>query len=230
MKISTLFSLLLIAPTNAFVPAAVRTFATRVSMSDEPEVASAPAPSKAPVGGALVPIKEETVEFTAGLVSGAAGLILGGPVLGAIAAAAGNYISKSEGDVAVVVKSVAKASIEVFNYLAALDSKYEALGKAKNSLDDALTKLKSQPNVDPETLTKVEKAISSTKKKVSEINDEYDLVGGGMTALGVIGDLVEKAVQKVGELNKEYKLSDKAVVSLKGAVEKAKEAAENVKK
>lgn len=200
-------------------------------MSEDFEVSSPPAASpkaSAPTseGGALVPIKEETVEFTAGLVSGVVGLILGGPVLGAITAAAGNYAAKAEGDISVVVKSVAKSSIEVFNYLAALDSKYDALGKAKKSLDEALDKLKSQPNVDPATVSKVETAIANTKKKVTEINDEYDLVGGGMTALGVIGDLVEKTVQKVGELNEEYKLSDKAVVSLKGAVEKAKEAAD----
>lgn len=230
MKVFTIACLLLCNPTNAFVPVAMRSYGTRISMSEETEAPAPKAASPASEGGALVPIKEETVEFTAGLVSGAVGLILGGPILGALTAAAGNYVSKSEGDIAVVVKSVAKTSIEVFNYLAALDSKYDALGKAKKSLDDALTKLKNQPNVDPETVSKVEKAIDSTKAKVAEINDEYDLVGGGMTALGVIGDLVEKAVQKVGELNQEYKLSDKAVVSLKGAVEKAKEAAENAKK
>ena len=230
MKFFTASVLVLISSANAFVPVALRSQGTRMFMSEEFE-APAPAPAAPPAeAGALVPIKEETVEFTAGLVTGAVGLILGGPVLGAAAAAAGNYASKSEGDVGTVVKSVAKTSIEVFNYLAALDSKYDALGKAKASLNDALTKLKSQPNVDPETVSKVEKAIDSTQKKVSEINDEYDLVGGGMTALGVVGDLVEKAVKKAGELNEEYKLSDKAVVSLKGAVDKAKEAADKAQK
>jgi len=43
-----------------------------------------------------------------------------------------------------------------------------------------------------------------------------------MTALGVVGDLVEKAIIKAGELNEEYQLSSKATVALSDAVEKAK--------
>ena len=45
-----------------------------------------------------------------------------------------------------------------------------------------------------------------------------------MTALGVIGDLVEKAIIKAGELNEEYSLSDKAAAALSDAIEKAKTA------
>lgn len=46
----------------------------------------------------------------------------------------------------------------------------------------------------------------------------------GMTALGVVGDLVEKAIVKAGELNEEYQLSSKAADALKEAVDKAKAA------
>ena len=69
---------------------------------------------------------------------------------------------------------------------------------------------------------KIESALSSTNAKIKEINDEYDLVGVGMTALGVVGDLVEKAIVKAGELNEEYQLSSKASDALKEAIEKAK--------
>jgi hypothetical protein len=231
MKFST--SLLLAVATfhgaSAFVPQnrpfvrpSVVTF-----MADE-DAAPAPAPAAkaaAPSGGKLVPIKEETVEFTAGLIGGAAGFIIGGPVLGAIAAAAANYVSKSDNDAGVAVGAISKSAIEVYNYLATLDSKYEVLGKAKNSLENALDKLKAQDNVDPDAIEKVETALASTKEKLAEINDEYDLVGSGMTALGVIGDLVEKTVKKVGELNEEYDLTDKAKNALASAVDKAKEAA-----
>ena len=230
MKFSTSLLLATLATFNgasAFVPQnrpfvrpAVVTF-----MSDE-EAAPAPAPApKAPSGGKLVPVKEETVEFTAGLIGGAAGLFIGGPVLAAIGAAAANYVSKSENDAGVAVGAVSKSAIEVYNYLATLDSKYEVLGKAKNSLENALDKLKSQDNVDPAAIDKVESALASTKDKIEEINDEYDLVGSGMTALGVLGDLVEKTVKKVGELNEEYDLTDKAKTALSSAVDKAKDAA-----
>jgi hypothetical protein len=206
---------------RAFVRPAVATF-----MSDE-EAAPAPAaaPAAAPSSSSLVAIKEETVEFTAGMIGGAAGFVIGGPVVAALGAAAANYVSKSEGEAGEIVGAVSKSAIEVYNYLAGLDGKYEVLSKAKGSLESALEKLKSQDSVDPAALEKVENALASTKSKIAEINDEYDIVGAGVTALGVIGDLVEKTVQKVGELNEEYSLTSKAKEALSGAVSKAKDAA-----
>lgn len=191
-------------------------------MSDSDEQASKPA------GGALVPIKEETVEFTAGILGGVAGFAIGGPFLAAIGAAAANYVSKMDGDVTDAVNAVSKSSIQVYNYLATLDSKYSILKAAQTSLEKSLDKLKAADSVNPETISKVENALKNTNAKIKEINDEYDLVGGVTTALGVVGDLVEKAVKKAGELNEEYKLSDKAKESLAKAVDKAKEASKSV--
>lgn len=220
MKTVVAVVLLALASTEAFAPAFVNRNAvvsnSRLAMSEEPAQVKKEA--------ALVPIKEETVEFTAGLIGGAVGFAVGGPILGAIGAAAANYASKLEGDVSEVIQAVSKSSIQVFNYLSGLDAKYEVLSKAQDSLQKSYDKLKGSESVDPETLSKVESALESTKNKLSEINDEYDLVGGGMTALGVVGDLVEKAIKKAGELNSEYKLSDKALTSLKTAVDKAKDA------
>jgi hypothetical protein len=232
MKLSLSASLLLLASASAFAPQQQRAFvSSSLKMSDsetpvvKPAKKSAPSPSG---GGALVPIKEETVEFTAGLLGGIAGLVIGGPFLGAVGAATANYISKMDGDATDVVQAVSKSTIQVYNYLSTLDSKYEVLGKAKAQLEKALNSLKSQDSVDPDAVEKVENALTSTTSKIKEINDEYDLVGAGTTALGVIGDLVEKAVKKAGELNEEYKLTDKATESLEVAVSKAKAAAKDV--
>mmetsp|Transcript_17685 Transcript_17685/g.24947 ORF Transcript_17685/g.24947 Transcript_17685/m.24947 type:complete len:237 (+) Transcript_17685:105-815(+) len=235
VKISQLvLPLVLISGAAAFAPANSRAFVSRPVFESveaaEPEPAPpAPvAPEPTPeVGGALVPIKEETVEFTAGLIGGAVGFAVGGPVLAAITAAAANYASKTDLEVGEVVQAVSKSSIEVYNYLAKLDSKYELLTKAKKTLEDSLEKIKAADNVDPETVKKVEAALDSTTTKINEINDEYDLVGAGVTALGVIGDLVEKAVMKAGELNEEYKLTEKAFEAIQTAVSKAKDAAKN---
>jgi chromosome segregation ATPase len=176
-------------------------------------------------GGALVPIKEETVEFTAGLLGATAGLFIGGPVFAFILGAAANYVSKMEGDASEVVQAVSKSSIQIFNYLTRLDKKYEILDKTKDKLEEAVDGLKAKGTVDPDALAKVEGALETTKSKIEEINDEYDLVGAGMTALGVVGDLVEKAVKKASELNEEYQLSGKALDALKTSVDKAKDAA-----
>jgi len=223
MKFTTLIPLALASSmhgTSAFVPqqqrAFVRPAVTTTFMSEEPEVGA---------GGKLVAIKEETVEFTAGLIGGVAGFAVGGPLLGAVGAAAANYVSKSENEAGEIVGAVSKSALEIYNYLATLDDKYEVLGAAASSLESALIKLKSQDKIDPAAIEKVESALASTQAKISEVNDEYDLVGSGLTALGVVGDLVEKTVKKVGELNEEYQLTDKAKVALSSAVDKAKAAA-----
>lgn len=236
MKIrSVILSAAIVGSASAFAPApASRAFVGRPLFAEE-EAAAAPAEPVAPAapaaaapastGGALVPIKEETIEFTAGLIGGAIGFAVGGPILGAIAAAAANYASKTDQEVGEIIQAVSKTSIECYNYLATLDAKYELLDNAKGSLQTSLDKIKSADNVDPETIKKVEKALDSTSSKIKEINEEYDLVGAGNTALGVIGELVERTVQQAGTINEEYNLTDKAKDALAGAVDKAKSAA-----
>ena len=223
-----LVSAVVVGSATAFAPAPFARQTTPLYMSEVAEEAPAP-PVEAPPAAAvkttaIVPVNEETVEFTAGLLGGVAGFFLGGPVLGAIGAAAANYASKTDAEVGEILSAVSKTSIEIFNYFSKLDSKYEVLDKAKVQLESALDKVKSSEGANPETIEKIESALSKTNAKISEINDEYDLVGTGMTALGVIGDLVEKAIIKAGELNEEYSLSDKAVAALSDAIEKAKTA------
>lgn len=235
VKISSIvLPAVVIGSASAFAPApATRAFVSKplYAEADEKEAPPAPVAEAAPVeveestGGALVPIKEETIEFTAGLIGGAVGFAVGGPVLGALTAAIANYASKTDMEAGEIVQNVSKSAIEVYNYLATLDAKYEVLSKTQKSLEDALGKIKANDNVDPAAVKKVEDALSSTTKKIKEINDEYDVVGAGNTALGVIGDLVEKAVKEAGKLNEEYKLSDKAMESVSAAVEKAKKIA-----
>lgn len=115
-----------------------------------------------------------------------------------------------------------KDTQEVYNYLSRLDSKYEVLDNAKNTLESTLEKIKKSGNTDPAVVEKVEAALKSTTSKIKEINDEYDLVGAGTTALGVVGDLVERAVKKAGELNNDYKLSERALEAVNTAVNKTK--------
>jgi len=232
VKISSLvLPCIILGSASAFAPSHRQTFVAKplfaeVEEASEPAVEEAEPVAKA---GALVPIKEDTVEFTAGLIGGAVGFAVGGPVLGAFGAAAANYAAKSDQEAGEIVQAVSKSSIEVYNYLATLDAKYELLESTKKSLEESLEKIKSSGSVNPETVKKVEDALSSTTAKISEINEEYDLVGVGSTALGVIGELVERAIKKAGELNEEYQLSDKALSAVSSSVEKAKDAAAKAK-
>merc|ERR1719170_29714 len=191
-----------------------RTFCTKLLVS---ESESEP--------GALVPVNQESVEFTAGVLGAAAGFIVGGPVLGAIGGAVLNYASKTGEEVGEVTTAVSTSALQVFNYLSKLDKKYSVLDSAKSSLESALDSAKAKS--DSEAIAKVEAALATTNAKIKEINDEYDLVGAAVTALGVVGELVEKAVKKGIELNEEYNLSAKALDVVKSGVDKAKTAAAN---
>lgn len=221
MKYTAIVASLLVGSAAAFAPAPFARTTSAIRMSDDAPVPPPEAPPAVKTT-AIVPINEETVEFTAGLLGGVVGFSIGGPVLGALGAAAANYASKTDAEVGEVLSAVSKTSIELFNYFSKLDSKYEVLDQAKGQLEGALDKVKSADGANPETIDKIESALGKTNAKISEINDEYDLVGTGMTALGVVGDLVEKAIIKAGELNEEYQLSSKATVALSDAVEKAK--------
>jgi len=233
MKVrSTILAAVIVGSASAFTSAPSRAFVTRPLFAEDaaPAEAEVPAPvvevevESESTGGSLVPIKEETIEFTAGLIGGALGFAVGGPFLGAIGAAAANYASKTDQEVGEVVQAVSKTTIELYNYLATLDAKYELLSNAKASLESSLEKIKKADNVDPETIKKVENALASTTAKIKEINEEYDVVGAGNTALGVIGELVERTVKQAGAINEEYKLTDKAMDALNIAVDKAKTA------
>ncbi|GMH72324.1 hypothetical protein TrRE_jg5930 [Triparma retinervis] len=216
---------------GAFVPS--HTFVARKSIPLFSEVEEAtpapPAPSppssSSSSGGALVPISEESVQFTAGIIGGVAGFALAGPVGATIGAGFANFASKTEEDVGDIVKNLSKTSLEVYNYMVKLDNKYEVLKKSQEALQASYDNIKDSETVDPETVSKVEKALADTTSKITEINDEYDIVGAGLQALGIVGDITEKAVIKTVELNKEYKLTDKGIEAVQRLIDKVKESA-----
>jgi len=179
--------------------------------------------STMPSSAALVPVNEATIEFTSGLLGGALGFAVGGPVLAAIVAAATNYVSKNgEGEVTDIVQTVSKSTIEVYNYFAKLDAKYEVVDGARKNLQNTLDDLKKNEKIDPKIIEQTEKALESTKSRLDDLNKEYDFVNAGSVAFGIVGDLVEKAVNTIGDFNSEYGLTDRAKNSIKDVVAKSK--------
>ena len=162
-----------------------------------------------PTGGAIVAVNEATVEFTAGVLGGVAGFAIAGPA-GAIAVAAfTNYLSKQDDDMATVVQSFSKTALEVSNYLLKLESKYDVLYRTKIQLEDTLDKLKESDGVKGEAIDKVEKALASTVTRMAVISDEYDFWGETTSALGFVGELVEKTATTIQTINKDFKLLDR---------------------
>lgn len=179
--------------------------------------------------GGIVPINEETVEFTSGILGGAIALAFGAsPVLAVVAAAAVNYISKKEemGEVRELVQAVSQASLSTFNWFGRLDDKYTILGKLSDSLDKSLDDLKNSEGESADTIRKIEETVSKTTNKISSLADEIDLFEGGKQALGAVGDVVETTIDKAVGVNKEFKLTERAADAAKKAVDKAKESQE----
>lgn len=219
MKTNSIILLCALSTASAFTPAAPRAFVsknvptstaiyaeeTAEAKPAAPEPESKPAAAAASEESSIVPITKEEIEFSAGVVGGIGGLVVGGPVLGAITAAATNYVSKDDSDIGKTVQGVSKTSIEFYR-------------QAETFLGSSLVKIKDSGNVDPDTVKNIEGALAKAK----EINEQYDIVGAGKTAFGVVGDLVERAVEQAKIINEEYKLTDKAQDAVKDVVDKAK--------
>lgn len=179
-----------------------------------------------PALGGIIPINEETVEFTSGILAGAVALAFGAsPVFAVVAAAAANYISKKDdlGELNEFVQGISKASLNTLNWFGRLDDKYTILGKLSDSLDKSLDDLKNSEGENAETVKKIEESVSKTTRQIQQLADEIDLFEGGKQALGAVGDVLETTIDKAVGVNKEYKLSERAAGAAKKAIDNAKE-------
>ncbi|CAM9205762.1 unnamed protein product, partial [Choristocarpus tenellus] len=176
--------------------------------------------------GTIVAVNPENVEFSAGVLGGIAGLFFGGPILAAVLAVAANYGSKRENEAGDAVRAIAKTAIESFNFLSGVNSKYDVAGKAGDSLDNVVSKIKASD--DSDTVSKVTDTLTDLKSKVVEISDEYDLVAKAKQALGVAGELADTAIDKSLELEKEYSVTEKVKEKVQKAIDGAQDAAKKV--
>jgi len=174
----------------------------------------------------IVPINEATIEFTAGLLGGTAGLVLGGPILGVVGASTCNYLSRKDDanqsstttSPKKVVDTASLAALNVYNFVAQFESDNKILDSTFKFVGKMLEKVKESEA--GETVSKVESTLGGIVNKVEDLNDEYDLVGGTETLLGAVGGLIEVSVDKVVELNGEYKLTERVARAVKDQVNK----------
>lgn len=191
-----------------------------------PKTEATAAPSGSSTGGAIIPINRENVEFASGVLAGGLALALGAsPVLAVVAAAAVNYVSKKDdlGELHELVQALSKASLNTFNWISKLDSKYAILGKLSESLDKSIGELKNSDSESAEAFKSIEETVSKTTKQIQKLADEIDLLEGGKQALGAVGEVLETSIDKAVDANKEYKLTERAAEAAKKAVERAKE-------
>jgi hypothetical protein len=173
----------------------------------------------------LVPINEASVQFTAGLLGASAGFLLGGPILAAILAATTNYLSRKDDESnnqepspKKIVDTASQTALLVYNFLARFEKENKVVDTTFKVLEGAIDKVKATEG--GSALLSVESTLGGISKKVEEFNDDYDVVKGAETVLNSVGDLVEISVDKVRDLNEEYKLTERVGSVLKGTVDK----------
>ena len=183
---------------------------------------------------ALVPINESTVQFTAGTLGAVAGLLLGGgPFLAIFLSATANYLSRKDddfqpgkSDVATatspkrIVDAASQTALLVYNFLAQFERDNKIVDGTLKLFEGAVDKAK-QSEESGESIIALESTLGGVAKTIEGLNDDFDLVGGAGTVLNSVGDLIETSVDKVVELNKEYKLTERVGGIVKGAVDKA---------
>lgn len=190
-----------------------------------PNVRTSPLANFDPSAVSLIPLTEKNVEFTAGIVGGVAGLAVGGPWMGVLVSAAANYASRQQGIATEIVQDISKASLQLINYMAFINAKYEILTNTQSALENALERLKEADVVDTEAVHKVERALENTRNALLEVAQEYDLAGSAVSAFNSLGNLIETTVQAAVLFNADYRLMDKAVSTVKSTVDQAREIA-----
>lgn len=194
-----------------------------------PKEAPQPTEFSVPRELALVPINEASVQFTAGLLGATAGYLLGGPILAALFAATSNYLSRkdedppqrgsSESSPKKVVDTASQTVLLMYNYIANFEKQNKVVDTTLRVLESVVDKAKESESAG-ETIKTVESTLGTVVKTVGDLNDDFDFMGGAGTVLNSVGDLIEISVDKVVELNGEYRLTDRVGGVVKGALKK----------
>mmetsp|Transcript_125767 Transcript_125767/g.391663 ORF Transcript_125767/g.391663 Transcript_125767/m.391663 type:complete len:249 (-) Transcript_125767:27-773(-) len=191
-----------------FVSGPLARMARRCSSPRFAESASAPAPAPAPSPSvALVKVTEESKMTTAAVLSGFAGLLLGGVWVGGALFAAASYFSRKEDDVAKVLKGSAGGGLEALNFGASMLEKYSVTDKIGSALSGALESAKSSPD-SKEAMSTVAGFIDGLTDAVKSLDKDVgikDTLGSLATSAS---DMAYQAVDKAVNLNEEYKVTE----------------------
>jgi len=165
---------------------------------------AAPAPAPAPASSssvALVKITEENQVTTASILPGLAGLLLLKSVwIGAGLFAAGAYIARQkDSDIGAGLKGIAGSSLEVLNFGAYVNDKYEVTGKVGNAFSEQVNKTKKEGSSGP---------LDGITTAYAEFDKEVGIKDTLGSFLITSSDLAAKAVDKAMELNEQYKITD----------------------
>lgn len=146
----------------------------------------------------IVPVDKTNSVNAVAVTSAFLGYVLGGPLLAAILAAITNYVAKKEDDIpAEALRGVGKSVVESYNFLNKLNAKYSLTDKLGETVNKAVSSIDSESD----TLSKVKETYASTAEKVSELNNEFDIVGTGKKVVIAAATVTDATIDKVVEWN-----------------------------
>ena len=200
----------------------------RLYLSDSPDKAttpkSAPATPKPSSSSSskevtLAPINDDSVKAAGAISGGVIGFLLAGPLGGIVLAAISNYVAKKNDETGEAIRGFGKTSLEVYNYLTKLNSKYEVTDKVGTKIGSQIESIEAEN----ESVGNIKTAITTTTTKLSELDKEYDFVGKGKQVAAAAATLSDSAIEKLLELNNKYDFVGSSIDAAKKAVENAKD-------
>ena len=213
-------ALLALGAAGAFAPSQ-----SRIARVQQRRSNSAPALSMMSEEETAIVPSEDNVAFSTGVVGAVVGGVVlhGGLPFAVVFAAVANYISKQENGVGDVSRTVGKAALGLTNFVLGVNSKYRLVDKAGNLAGEQVDKLKLNPQYG-DKVEQVSDIVESVTKTVVDVTLENDLLTQGVSALGVVGDNANKAIEKGIDVAEKEGVVDKAKEAIATAVDKAKAA------
>eukprot|EP00929_Paragymnodinium_shiwhaense_P104312 TRINITY_DN6863_c0_g1_i1.p1 TRINITY_DN6863_c0_g1~~TRINITY_DN6863_c0_g1_i1.p1 ORF type:complete len:348 (+),score=88.61 TRINITY_DN6863_c0_g1_i1:107-1150(+) len=144
--------------------------------------------------GEIIKLTEENIMTTAGLLGGLLGLFVGGFWLGAAVFASFSYMSREQKDntFSKGLRGIARGTIEVLNYTAKMDEKYELT----NKVGDGFTKVAEKAKQEKQT-----SGFGQFVSNMGEAMQAFDKDVGIMRTAGTItssaSDVAASALNKV---------------------------------
>jgi hypothetical protein len=164
---------------------------------------------------ALVKVSEENAITTASLLGGTVGLLTGGVWVGAALFAASSYLSRQEdSDVSTALKGVSSTALETLNFGAYLNDKYAVTSTISDSFASALES-------SPQAKKSVDDAWSGVSEAYSSVDQDVGIKDTLGTILASGSELASQAIDKVVELNDQYKVTDQIGEKISEVIDKA---------
>jgi len=207
----------------------------RVVLAAEPSAGAGASSTDSGGSVSLVKISETNVKTNASVLGGLAGLWVGGIWGSAIVFLLTSYVARNldddkadptAKDLSKGVQGVSQASLEALNAAGYVNDKYQLTDKATEVLGGLVNKLKDNPSAKG-VVDQIEDLAKNAGKVYTDLDDEIGLKDTAGSILTSLSELAELGLNKVQDLNSEYKVTATIGDKVKEVSEKIQEKAKS---